>query len=234
MIWTAIVLGFVSSFHCVGMCGPIALAIGSLNKRGYWARKLAYNLGRTMTYSLLGLAIGFLGVGFEMAGMQQGLSIGLGIIMIIFAIFYSKGEKLMAGLGLFQFVGKLKNYLGYWIKRGGAVSFFVTGFLNGLMPCGMVYMALMAALAQGNPLGSSLYMAFFGIGTIPLLLVLMLGGNWINNFGRQKVSQWLPYFGVFIGCLFIFRGLGLGIHFLSPELQLMEIGTTIQEMTMCR
>ncbi len=227
-------MGFFSSFHCVGMCGPLALAVGSLNKRGFLGRKLAYNLGRMLTYSLLGLAIGVLGVGFEMAGMQKGLSIGLGVFMIIFAIFYSKGERWLASWGWFRSVGKLKNHLAYWIKRGGAVSFFVTGLLNGLLPCGMVYMALLASFAQGNPLDSSLYMGFFGVGTIPLLMVLMLGGNWINDFAKQKVNRLMPYLGFFIGALFIVRGLGLGIHLISPELQLFELGKSIQKMTMCR
>ena len=233
MIWTAFLLGFLGSFHCLGMCGPIALAVSAKDNSKFLKNKIIYNLGRTMTYSLLGGVIGLVGFSFSLAGIQQWISILMGSIILIMAFFYKKSERWITQSGLFGGVSKLKSSLGYFLKKGGSTAFFASGVLNGLLPCGMVYIALIASLALQNPVNGALYMFFFGIGTIPMLVSIMITGKILSLSLRTKLTDLLPYVAMFIGILFIVRGLGLGIHYLSPKLQVFDYGAEKIEMTMC-
>jgi len=233
VIWTAFLLGFLGSFHCLGMCGPIALAVSAKDNSKFLKNKIIYNLGRTMTYSLLGGVIGLVGFSFSLAGIQQWISILMGSIILIMAFFYKKSERWITQSGLFGGVSKLKSSLGYFLKKGGSTAFFASGVLNGLLPCGMVYIALIASLALQNPVNGALYMFFFGIGTIPMLVSIMITGKILSLSLRTKLTDLLPYVAMFIGILFIVRGLGLGIHYLSPKLQVFDYGAEKIEMTMC-
>jgi hypothetical protein len=233
MLWTAFLLGFLGSFHCVGMCGPIALAVSNNPHSKYFHHKIYYHLGRSLTYAFLGLIVGILGFSLSLTGFQQGFSIMMGIVLLILAISYKKADQFLAIPALSGFVNWIKRSLNRFLKAGGTWAFFATGLANGLLPCGMVYMALAAALALQSPILGALYMAFFGLGTIPLLLVLMYSGNLFSLKVRQKMQQAIPYLGVVIGVLFIVRGLGLGI-FLSPDLQIFDYGNKQVEITMCR
>jgi sulfite exporter TauE/SafE len=234
MLWTAFLLGFLGSFHCVGMCGPIALAVAGGKGKSYASNKILYNLGRSVTYAALGLIVGSLGFSLSLAGIQQGFSIGMGLLILILALSY-KGTSQFSNIPFFsQLVIQLKKALGKFLKAGGKAGFFATGLANGLLPCGMVYMALVAAMALQDPWLGATYMFFFGIGTIPLLAALMWSGNLIPVSYRQTFQRAIPYLGVVIGILFIFRGLGLGLHGFSPDLQVFNYGAEQIEITMCR
>ncbi|MFD2202583.1 sulfite exporter TauE/SafE family protein [Shivajiella indica] len=233
MIWTAFLLGFLGSFHCLGMCGPIALAVSSKDNSRFLKNKIIYNLGRTITYSFLGALIGLLGFSIALAGLQQWVSIGMGSVILVMAFSYKSSEKWISKTGLFGAVAKLKSLLGYYLKKGGTTAFFASGVLNGFLPCGMVYIALIASLALQSPLNGALYMFFFGVGTIPMLLAIMITGKIISVSLRAKFTQALPYVAMFIGILFIVRGMGLGIHYLSPKLQVFDYGDEKIEITMC-
>lgn len=234
MIWTAFLLGFLGSFHCLGMCGPIALAVSAKDSSPFLKNKLVYNLGRTLTYTLLGGLIGILGFSMALAGIQQWVSILMGALILLMAFFYKKSERIITKSDFFGAVYKLKTKLGKYLKKGGTTAFFTSGLLNGLLPCGMVYIALIASLALQNPIAGAMYMLFFGIGTIPMLLVVMLSGKLISLQWRTRFTKALPYFAMFIGVLFIVRGLGLGIHYVSPKLQIFDYGSEQVEITMCR
>ncbi|EAZ80731.1 sulfite exporter TauE/SafE family protein [Algoriphagus machipongonensis] len=234
MLWTAIVLGFLGSFHCVGMCGPIALAVGGSNKNTFLLKKMIYHFGRSLTYALLGLIVGSLGFSLALAGIQQGLSIAMGVAIVILAISFKKSDLLMEKSFFSNFILWIKRKLGFYIKSGKTSAYLTTGMINGLLPCGMVYMALVAALGMQNPWTGAAYMFFFGLGTIPLLLILMFSGSLFSIQTRVKLQSLIPYLGVLIGVLFIFRGLGLGGFGLSPEIQLYEYGTQQVEITVCR
>jgi uncharacterized protein len=233
VIWTAFLLGFLGSFHCLGMCGPIALAVSAKDNSTFLKNKIIYNLGRTMTYSLLGAVVGLVGFSFSLAGIQQWISILMGSIILLMAFFYKKSERWITQTGLFGGVYKLKISLGYFLKKGGTTAFFASGVLNGLLPCGMVYIALIASLALQDPLTGSIYMFFFGVGTIPMLISIMVTGKILSLSLRTKLTNALPYVAMFIGILFIVRGLGLGIHLVSPKLQVFDYGAEKIEMTMC-
>lgn len=233
MLWTAFLLGFLGSFHCLGMCGPIALAVSAKDKSRYLKNKLIYNLGRTVTYSGLGGLIGFLGFSLALAGIQQWISISMGVLIVVMAFTYKRSERIVAQSGLFGAVGKLRNVLGKYLKRGGTSAFFITGMLNGFLPCGMVYLALIASLAMQSPLYGAAYMFFFGMGTIPMLISVMVTQHMMAASVRNKLTKGMPYFAMFIGILFIVRGMGLGIHYFSPHLALPSPDSKVVEMTIC-
>lgn len=233
MLWTAVILGFLGSFHCVGMCGPIALAIGGANKNKFLGNKILYHIGRSITYSLLGLIVGVLGFSLSLAGVQQGLSIGMGILILLFALNFKKSEQFLSVPILSGVVKWVRKNLGNYLKSGNSSAYFFTGMINGLLPCGMVYMALVAALALQSPLLGAAYMFFFGIGTVPMLLFLMVSGSLFSVPIREKFQSAIPYLGVMIGILFIFRGLGLGLHG-SPDLEIFDYGSKQIEITVCR
>lgn len=219
MIWTAVVLGFLGSFHCLGMCGPIAMAISAKDAAPFLQNKIIYNLGRTLTYSFLGAVVGMLGYSLSLVGFQQGISIGMGIFILLMAFFYKKSESIITGSGFFGAVYRLKSSLSHFLKRGGSFAFFMSGILNGFLPCGMVYIALIASLALQSPLDGAIYMFSFGLGTIPMLIGVMISGKLLPLTMRQKFTKALPYMAMLIGILFIVRGMGLGGHILSPDLQ---------------
>lgn len=231
MLWTAFLLGFLGSFHCLGMCGPFALAVSAKDRSRYLKNKLIYNFGRTITYSGLGAGIGLLGFSLALAGIQQWISISMGILIVVMAFSYKRSERMVAQSGLFGAVGKLRQALGKYLKKGGTSAFFITGLLNGFLPCGMVYLALIASLAMQSPFYGAAYMFFFGMGTIPMLISVMVTQQMVASSIRNKLIKGMPYFAMFIGILFIVRGMGLGIHYLSPHLDTSDAQT---EITICR
>lgn len=233
MLWTAFLLGFLGSFHCLGMCGPIALAFSSRDNSRFLTNRVFYNLGRTVTYTLLGLLVGTVGLSFQLAGAQQWFSVIMGILIIVMAMHYKKSEGWLYGKGLSGLAKGVKGMLSRYLKMGGKTAFFAGGMINGLLPCGMVYIALLASLALQDPWAGGVYMFAFGVGTIPLMLALMLSGRLFSLNLRQKFLRSLPYLAVVIGMMFILRGSGLGIHYVSPQLQHFVYGTQPTEMTMC-
>lgn len=233
MLWTALALGFLGSFHCIGMCGPIAIAVGGNGTQAFLLNKIVYNLGRSLTYALLGLLIGSLGFSLSLAGIQQGVSIAMGLMVVLISLSYKKADQFLTIPVLSGAVRWIKSQLHRSLKSGSRLAFFSTGLVNGLLPCGMVYMALVVAMGLQSPLMGAAYMFFFGIGTIPMLLGLMVSGSLLPALRRQQFQKAIPYLGVLIGLLMVFRGLGLGIPGLSPELATFDYGTQQVEITMC-
>ncbi|MCF4101402.1 sulfite exporter TauE/SafE family protein [Gillisia sp. M10.2A] len=219
MIVTALIFGLLGSFHCVGMCGPIAFLLPV--DRKYPVKRMmqvgSYHLGRLFTYSFIGLLFGFVGKGLNLFGFQQQLSILIGVLMILVIIFpASFFRKYNLSKPIYAAVAKIKSALGGALRKKTADAFFTIGFLNGLLPCGLVYMAVFGALATGGAWQGSLYMMAFGIGTIPLMTSATYLGNFLTGKMKQRVLKVIPVFVVIIGLLFILRGLGLGIPYLSP------------------
>ena len=218
MFLSALIFGLLGSFHCIGMCGPIAfmLPVDRSNSIKQFFQIFSYHLGRLFTYSLIGLLFGFLGKGFYFFGFQQQLSIVVGILMILTIILPKAFKKYNFSKASNKLVMKVKSALGKELKKKGNDTFFTIGFLNGLLPCGLVYMAIFGALATANTFSGSLYMFVFGLGTIPLMTVVVYMGNFANGLVRKRIQQTIPYVVIFIGILFVLRGLGLGIPYISP------------------
>lgn len=219
-------IGLVGSLHCLGMCGPIAVAI-PLQKHN-WPLKIAggllYNIGRTITYGIMGGIFGLLGLGIALAGFQQWASIGLGIIMIVSVLFpvvfreKIKLDKIFTGYAS-RLIGRFRNLF----KNNAMHSLLLIGILNGLLPCGLVYMALAGAINTNDVLMGIAFMVMFGLGTTPALLILSLAGNIISAPLRRRVSKIVPVFIVILGLIFILRGLSLGIPYISPPAKKLEL-----------
>lgn len=226
LVISAIGMGFASGFHCVGMCGPIALSMGFSRKQAvnFYLQNLTYQLGRILTYSLLGAVLGIIGQGFELAGFQQALTILVGISLILMAFFSFGGKDFASKIPfLSSILLKIKLSLGKLLQKSDYKSRFLTGILNGFLPCGMVYMALTASLAAGGVARGAAFMALFGIGTLPFMFVVVLLGNFITAAFRQRVLKFVPVFMLILGSLFILRGMGIGIPYISPKSNALEI-----------
>ena len=219
MLITAFVLGLVGSLHCVGMCGPIAfmLPVDRTNNYKKVTQIAVYHTGRIFAYGLIGLIFGLIGKSLYIFGFQQQLSIGVGVLMILAVVVpQSVFNKYHFSKPIYRLISKVKSALGSALKKKTADTFLTIGFLNGFLPCGLVYMALFAAIASGNALNGSLYMATFGLGTVPLMTTAIYFSHFLKGAARQKIQKIIPVFVVLIGVIFIFRGLGLGIPYLSP------------------
>lgn len=215
---SAFILGALGSVHCVGMCGPIAFSLPVVNKvkNAKYISVLLYNNGRVITYSFFGLLFGIIGRTFALFGYQQWLSITLGAIIIIFLLIPKKSKVFESTNLVIHFFYKIRTSLGKSFARRNYKSVFFIGLLNGLLPCGLVYMAVAGAIATASVIKSCLFMACFGLGTFPMMLSVSFFGSFINITARQKIRAAYPYLMFIMACLLIIRGLGLGIPYLSP------------------
>ena len=221
MFLTAFAIGALGSFHCIGMCGPIALSVPMAGKTGIAGiiRGLAYNLGRVLTYAILGLIVGFLGKQLVFGNFQQGLSIAVGVLIIAFVILPKTiTNKLDPTSKFVQVFVKLKGtFQGLFRSKSPTGPLFL-GLINGLLPCGLVYVGLAGALAMADPFSSALFMAAFGLGTVPMMITVILAGDLISVQWRAKVRKLMPVMFVIMGTLFILRGMNLGIPYVSPKI----------------
>ncbi len=225
IIYTALVLGLLTGFHCIGMCGPIAIAL-PLNKRTWGTRifsALWYNIGRTITYAMLGVLFGILGEGFSFAGFQRWISIIMGAFMIASVLFPKVNHLLYRGTGDSKLMNSIKKQLAKYFQQASYKSLFITGLLNGLLPCGMVYMALAGAIGVGSLSGAVVFMIMFGLGTIPMMFLLSMIGNFATIKLKHAINKIIPFVVVIVGALFILRGLELGIKYISPPHKKLEI-----------
>ena len=208
-------LGFLGSLHCVGMCGPIAMAL-PVHGKGLGFRILGiylYNSGRILTYGALGAILGALGMGMKLAGYQQVLSITLGILLLL-GLFLPKILSLNNSV-LLTFNMKLKGWFASWMKQKSPQALFITGLLNGLLPCGLIYVALAGATSSGESIKGALFMAVFGLGTLPAMFSVSFISSISKRF-RLYLSHTAPVLTFVMGVLLVVRGLGLGIPYLSP------------------
>ncbi len=222
IVLAGLTLGVLSSFHCVGMCGPIALSLpvhqySTIKK--YWGIFI-YNLGRAITYSVLGLIFGLLGQTFFLGELQQNVSILLGVVILFYVVFtYSQWSKTIEIKFVNKWIVPVKLGLSKLFNKKGIIILFGIGLLNGLLPCGMVYMSLAAAAASGTYVNGAIFMFSFGIGTIPVMFSLILFGQYISVQHRSIIRRLVPVMITVMALLLIVRGLNLGIPILSPSLK---------------
>ena len=228
MLYSAFILGLLGSLHCVGMCGPIAfmLPVDRSNSFRKVSQISIYHFGRLLAYSLIGLVFGLLGKSLNLFGIQQQLSIAIGVLMIVVVLVpYQSFSKFNLSKPLHKTISMVKSKLGKALKKKTADTFITIGFLNGFLPCGLVYMAVFGAVATGNLMEGSLYMILFGLGTIPLMTSAIYLGKFLNHNIKRRIRSAIPVFVVIIGALFILRGLGLGIPYVSPA-PIVEMATS--------
>jgi sulfite exporter TauE/SafE len=217
---TAIFLGLVSSFHCVGMCGPLALSLplSSQSAMARFGALMVYHAGRLSVYGTLGAIFGMLGRHIYLAGFQQVFSIVLGVVILVSAVLtgWSMDHRRPV---LFGRVLKPLNKLIFrlWQSKG-RYRYFILGMANGLLPCGMVYLAIAGALSFSHVWESVAFMIVFGAGTLPALLVVSSSSRLAGVRTRAFIRKAMPGFAALMGALLILRGLDLGIPFISPAL----------------
>lgn len=220
MLYSAFIFGLISSFHCIGMCGPIAvmLPVDRQNEAKKVTQIVTYHLGRLAAYAAIGLIFGLLGRVFFLAGLQQKISIFIGLAMILVILIPEKTfSKYNFSKPVYKVISKIKSGLGAHFKNRTYKSIFIIGLLNGFLPCGMVYVALFGAIAMQSAGFGVLYMLLFGLGTVPLMTIVVYINSVITVPFRNKIQKVIPYVVVVIGVLFILRGLGLGIPYISPS-----------------
>ena len=220
MLFTAFIFGLISSFHCIGMCGPIAmmLPVDHHNQVKKVGQILTYHIGRLTAYATIGLIFGLLGRGLYLAGLQQNMSIFIGVAMIAIILIPVKVfSKYNFSKPVFKLISKIKTSLGSQFKNKSYKSLFTIGLLNGFLPCGMVYVALFGAIAMQNEFYGVLYMILFGLGTVPMMSSVVYINSFLTISMRNKITKIIPVVAFVIGILFIFRGLGLGIPYVSPS-----------------
>lgn len=222
----AFILGVISNLHCLGMCGPIALAIplNRSSKSTMLFGILQYHIGRILVYGILGYLVGYIGMGIKLFGILQAISIIAGIGIIIYAWRkYLSFIKIPLNVPLSLSKGHfLSRSMGKIMRSESPLKLLLLGALNGLLPCGMVYTALITAVVLGTPLLSTTSMLAFGLGTLPGLVAFSLFAQQLGNPIRSKINRYLPYLITVVGLLIILRGMNLNIPFISPKVSFSE------------
>lgn len=225
MLLSAFILGLFSSFHCLGMCGPIAMAVPhpSGGIRAMLPNKLLYNGGRAVTYMIMGLVVGLFGEGISLAGYQQGLSILMGGLILLLLLSTNQWETKIAKLPIIHpLMLQLRKSLAPLLRNPNPGAAFNIGILNGFLPCGFVYLALAGAMATGDVYLGMGYMGVFALGTFPAMVGISLVGAVMKPASRNRMSQVFHVFAFAFAILLILRGLNLGIPFVSPVLDVVE------------
>ncbi len=216
---TGALLGLAGSLHCAAMCGPIALAlpVGGDSRGRFLAGRLLYNGGRIVTYVILGGVLGSIGGLFALAGLQQTLSIAIGVLMLAALLlpgFVRRLSSLWSPVAVIHSL--LHQRFGRFLRHRSHPALFGFGMLNGFLPCGLLYAALAAAAALGDPFRGMIFLCTFGAGTLPVMLSIGLAGKSIRIEIRKRIAAVLPVFTLALAILLILRGLNLGIPYVSP------------------
>jgi sulfite exporter TauE/SafE len=201
-------MGLLSSFHCIGMCGPIALAL-PVQKGNRWQQfggVFIYNAGRALSYAALGAVVGIFGNAVAVMGHLKIVSILAGTGMLAY-VFLPKvfGAGLVAPGFLQRPVTHLKKEMATLLRSRSLAGWFLLGTLNGMLPCGLVYLALMSSVATGTSSGGAIFMFVFGMGTLPAMMAVGFFKNWITPAIRTKFHQITPVFIAFAGIWLLYR-----------------------------
>lgn len=220
MYYIAFLTGLLGSFHCLGMCGPIAMiAPQGQSYSKFIGGRLVYNIGRITTYAVIGLVLGTFGMGLKLAGVQQYVSIAMGILLFVIALSKITGIGVLGNNNWFSgYKLSVEKQFSKFITQPGLGAQYTVGLLNGLLPCGLVYMALAGAATTTTTSQGALYMALFGLGTLPIMFSVSVASRWITHKVRATIMRTLPYFVMLVAVLFVLRGLNLGIPYVSPKL----------------
>lgn len=208
--WTAILLGLGGSLHCVGMCGPLMLSV-PMDRRTRLAvlgSSLQYQLGRVAAYALIGSLFGLLGTGAVVAGVQRWLALAGGAVLIALAILqWRHGNSPIQLQMLERPLRWLRQKIGGLLRSDRWYATAGVGFLNGFIPCGLVYVAVLGAMTQAHWLEGALFMALFGLGTVPMLLGVM----WLGGIAKPRFRHYFQFITPVLlligGALLLFRGL---------------------------
>lgn len=202
---TALIMGVAGSLHCAGMCSPLAMAITSTNKTAL-TNRILYNLGRILTYGILGAAVAGVGFVLPISGFQNILSLVLGTGLILVAVIGYKGTRIpFVTNGLSQFSSGLKKIFSGIIRHKTPAAFLLLGAINGLLPCGLTFLALSVCLTLAAPIDGFMYMLLFGAGTLPVMLGLVSAAGFVTRKLRWNIQTITTGMMVISGVLLIVR-----------------------------
>ncbi len=214
MLWSAFILGLAGSLHCVGMCGPIALMIPTGNGKFKWLSLFLYHFGKLLTYLIIGTFFGLIVSSLNSYNAQIIFTFISGGLLVLFAVLPSFLNFVESkGYSFFNRAINFKNKLAKSLNKNKIEYSFYIGFLNGFLPCAMVYSAAIMALAQKSFMNSMVVMLVFGLGTIPLLSLFYL-------FSSKLKSKFSKYANTFRTLSFLFVGLFLiirGVYYIEKE-----------------
>jgi sulfite exporter TauE/SafE len=185
------------------------------SRAGFLAGRAVYNLGRLLTYCLLGLIFGLMGKTLLLAGIQRWVSIGLGVILLVGL---ASSKTLALSRPVIALVSRLKADMSIFLHRRSLFALATFGMLNGLLPCGLVYVACAGATTASSAFSGIQYMAAFGVGTLPMMLGIGLSGRLVPLALRLQLRKAIPASVALLAALLILRGMSLGIPYLSPNL----------------
>lgn len=212
-----ILLGFAGSLHCVGMCGPLVMMVSGGN-----GPSVVYHLGRTFFYAVLGLFLGWMFQLADLGAIEQNVSLIFASIFLLLALGEWTGGFHLSQL---KILGSSSHVMGLFGKVYGKTGLgwkFLAGILNAMLPCGLVYAALLASMSQKGAYGGAIFMTGFGLATMPALLLVGAFSSFLKSFLKKQGKNLLPIWLLVMGLIFLLRGLNLGIPFVSPKLDHME------------
>lgn len=212
----AFLMGLTGSLHCAGMCGPIIWVMPFQVLSGFkkWLGILLYHTGRVSTYALMGVVLFSFKSSFR-PEWQQYISILLGgVLLIVGLLSFIPSSKFSIQL---PWTGFVQKHLGKFMGNPNVGTLFITGVLNGLLPCGLVYMALSASMIAPTAINAIGLMYAFGLGTMPMLIALTVIKNKATFLSMNNFRKFVPIFMLLFGCLFVLRGMNLGIPYVSPK-----------------
>jgi sulfite exporter TauE/SafE len=196
----AFLAGLAGGVHCAAMCGPLVrIASGPrrdrLDRRQWLVRALAYNSGRIATYVMAGAFTGVIGAsGLALRGApltQQMLLATMSVVLIVMAACIAGVTPLMRAIEAAGSVvwRRVQPWSRWFLPADTPLRALGLGLVWGWLPCGMVYVALIAALASADPLHGALLMAAFGAGTLPNLLAMSVWFRNIPNLARGRLAR---------------------------------------------
>jgi len=228
VFFSGILIGLVGSLHCVAMCGPLVMAVNYTGKS--LGQNLLYHSARVISYVLIGLLMGLLGSSIAWVGVHEWVSVIVGVLVLMVALLPAFKFSKLSIRWEQAILTPMKRRLLKAVNNNKPLTMLSLGFLNGLLPCGVVYVALAASIATADVFNGALLMTGFGFGTWPMLFGVIFGFRFLKGNLASKFKMAIPVFSILIGCLLIMRGLALDIPYVSPVLS----SVFGPEITICR
>lgn len=180
----ALIMGLAGSLHCAGMCSPLAMTITGM-KGSAISNRILYNTGRITIYGLLGGVVASIGYILPISKYQNLLSLLLALALLTMAVVGITDVRIpFLSKAMIKFTNFLKNQFGKFLHRKGSLALLCLGGLNGLLPCGLTFVALSFCITLTTPVEGFFYMFLFGVGTLPV----MLGFASIAGFVTRKLK----------------------------------------------
>lgn len=214
----AFIVGLAGSLHCVGMCGPLAMVVPL--KGNHWIAITVYNVFRVLMYAALGFVFGSLGTQINFLESGQRISLVLGIAVLLFFVVPSIWPQSQIMFRWNTLATKLySRFARPVMSYKGWASPALLGMLNGLLPCGLIYVALAGAVASGSGENGAIVMSAVGLGTWPAMVSMMAFRKHFKGWMQQSSRFVLPVVAGVLGLSLLVRGLNLDIPYLSPKVE---------------